>query len=319
MKHPIILDRYIALRPNLKIEKGLDGSTVVLLDGCEIADITSGTRAEPILDSILIYLDGGKTAAEIIEHSGKNDIKPADVIDCLEFLLESGFLYQFDRVEDIHSTSHYANRTYQPQKILAHIAKSKVLMCGEPYFSGLVADSLINTGIINLVQASCPIVETDKTEAYLSWNKLAETADLIVLFNVNLDEVLFINAWCVERNKVLVVGSWNRSTIWFGPFLIPHVTACQSCLRERLQHWHQNNYLNSVQSGTLPMVATAANLLAGLCVEFLSGSTLNKALTYIHQIDLQNISFLVHPTIKNPRCRVCSRLLKYPEGAAINA
>ncbi len=315
MKHPITLDRYIALRPNIKIEKGSDGSRTVLLDNREVADIASGEGIEIFLTSLLIYLDGTKTAAEIIKYSEKDGVEVTHTLGCLEFLLESGFLYQFDRVEDMYSTSHYADRTYQPQQILDRITQSEVLVCGEPSFTRLVAESLTNAGVVHLVEISSSSLELEELS---SWKKQAAAADLIVLFNVDLEKVLLINAWCVEQKKVLVTGFWNKSIIWFGPFLIPHVTACQSCLSERLQHWHQSNYLNSAQSGTFPMLATAANLLAGLCVEFLSGAALNKSLTSIYQIDLQNISFQVYPTIKNPRCGVCSRLLKYPEGAVIH-
>lgn len=314
MKHPIIPSQYIALRPNLKIEKGSDASVAVLLDGREIADIASGKAVELILTSILVCLDGTKTAAEIIKILENDGVKPVDVIDCLEFLLESGFLYQFEQSKDSYSASYYANRTYQPQKILDCISKAEVLVCADLYFSQLLTDSLAKTGVLNLSEIPYSDLEVNN---FLLWEKQLDTADLIVLFNVDLEKVMSMNDWCVKHDKALVVGWWNGTKIWFGPFLVPHVTACQSCLSERLQHLHQNR-IGNVRSGTLPMIATAANLLAGLCVEFISGAVMNKALTSIHEVDLKNISFQVHSTIKNPRCRVCSRLLKYPEGAIIN-
>jgi len=152
------------------------------------------------------------------------------------------------------------------------------------------------------------------------WNASASEANLIISFNESWKQVLDISLWCISNKKPLIVGSWKGFVVSFGPVFVPGVTACPGCVNDYQRGpFPVNLEPNKIQAGSYPMISCAANLLAGICVEFLSGANLSRILTSIHEIDLRYASFRVHPAIKNPRCKICGRLNTYPEGTVINA
>lgn len=67
------------------------------------------------------------------------------------------------------------------------------------------------------------------------------------------------------------------------------------------------------------MIGVAANLMAGVCLEFLSGAPFSPLTSSVYEIDLQLADCRHYPALKNPRCEVCGRLTSQPELAAIDA
>jgi molybdopterin/thiamine biosynthesis adenylyltransferase len=306
--------QYISLRPDVEIQFSQTKATKAFLAGKEIAEIELDDESHPVFLILLPYLDGTKTVEAIIKALQAKNIAESAIVSCLDFLQESGFIYQFSRPQDIYQAANYAWRTDKPQEILDRLAKSRVLVQGQKDFCEFIADGLIAGGV-NFVKAF-----PSATPLNLAWEAWAKNADLVILFGESSEQVSEVNAWCVKNQKALIVGWWRKFTVSFGPILVPGVTACQTCIHERQGNLPYPD-LSSGKSlaGSLPMVISSANFLAGICIDFLSGAGLSKSLTSIHEIDLRLASFADYPALKNPRCPVCSRLKTYPEGAVIDA
>ena len=304
MKETIDQGKYIGLRPDVEIKE-----TKAFLSGKEIGEIELDSESQPVLLALLPLLDGTRTVAGIVTELHSKKIAEAAVISGLNFLLESGFIYQFYRNQDIYQAANYAWRSQNPEEILNKLAQAQVLLQGQQNFCQLIAQGLTGSGVRSQV------IPTSE-----EWETFASVADLIILFGETWEQVLRVNSWCVKHNKPLIVGWWKKFTVSFGPILVPGVTACQACIYERQGNIPYPDLSPSIpQAGSYPMVLSVANLLAGICAEFLSGAGLSRALTSIHEIDLRSVTFAEYPALKNPRCRVCSRLKKYPEGALIDA
>ncbi|GET42334.1 ThiF family adenylyltransferase [Microseira wollei] len=303
MKEKIDQGKYIGLRPDVEIKEAK-----AFLSGKEIGEIELDSESQPVLLALLPLLDGTRTVAGIVTELQSKEIAEAAVISCLNFLLESGFIYQFSRSQDIYIAANYAWRSPNPEEILDKLAQAQVLLQGQQNFCQLIADGLTGAGV------GTKVIPTSE-----EWETFASFADLIILFGESWEKVLAVNSWCVKNNKPLIVGWWKNFTVSFGPILVPGVTACQACIYERQGNIAYPDISNTCQAGSYPMVVSAANLLAGICLEFLSGAGLSRALTSIHEIDIRTVTFADYPALKNPRCRVCSRLKTYPEGAVIDA
>lgn len=304
MKEKIDQGKYIGLRPDVEIKEAK-----AFLSGKEIGEIELDSESQPAFIALLPLLDGTRTVEGIVTALQSKIISEAAVISCLNFLLESGFIYQFGRPQDIYIAANYAWRSPNPQEILDKLAQAQVLLQGQHYFCQLIAEGLTGSGV------QSKIIPTSE-----KWESFASQADLIILFGESSERVLAVNSWCVKNHKPLIVGWWKKFTVTFGPILVPGVTACQACIYERQGNVPYPDTLPSTpQAGSYAMVVSAANLLAGICVEFLSGAGLSRALTSIHEIDLLSVNFAAYPALKNPRCRVCSRLKTYPEGSVIDA
>ncbi|MFB2979558.1 hypothetical protein [Microseira sp. BLCC-F43] len=302
MKEKIDQGKYIGLRPDVEIKEAK-----AFLSGKEIGEIELDSESQPVLLALLTLLDGTRTVAGIVAELQSKEIAEAAVISCLNFLLESGFIYQFSRSKDIYIAANYAWRSPNPEEILNKLAQAQVLLQGQQNFCQLIAEGLTRSGV------GTKVIPTSE-----EWETFASLADLIILFGETGEQVLAVNSWCVKNNKPLIVGWWKNFTISFGPILVPGVTACQACIYERQGNIAYPDLANTCQAGSYPMVVSAANLLAGICAEFLSGAGLSRALTSIHEIDIRSVTFADYPALKNPRCRVCSRLKTYPEGAVID-
>lgn len=304
MKETIDQGKYIGLRPDVEIEEAK-----AFLSGKEIGEIELDAESKPVLLALLPLLDGTRTVAGIITELQSKKIDETAVISCLNFLLESGFIYHFSQPEDIYIAANYAWRSHNPEEILNKLAQAQVLLQGQQNFCQLIAQGLSASGV------KVKVIPTSE-----EWETFASLADLIIAFGETWEQVLAVNSWCVKNNKPLIVGWWKKFTISFGPILVPGVTACQACIYERQGNSPYPDLSPSIpQAGSYPMVVSAANLLAAIGVEFLSGAGLSRALTSMHEIDLRSVTFAAYPALKNPRCRVCSRLKTYPEGAVIDA
>ena len=303
MKEKIDQGKYIGLRPDVEIKEAK-----AFLSGKEIGEIELNSESQPAFLALLPLLDGTRTVEGIVTALQSKKIGESAVISCLNFLLESGFIYQFWQPQDIYIAANYAWRSPNPQEILDKLAQAQVLLQGQHNFCQLIAQGLTGSGVRS------QIIPTSE-----EWESFASLADLIIVFGETWEQVLAVNSWCVKNHKPLIVGWWNKFTITFGPILVPGVTPCQACIGERQGKVPYPDLANTCQAGSYPMVLSAANLLAGICAEFLSGAGLSRALTSIHEIDLRSFTFAAYPALKNPRCRVCSRLKVYPEGAVIDA
>lgn len=314
--------KYIGLRPDVEIKVTQTQEAKAFLESKEIAEIELDSESHPVFLAVLPLLNGTKTVASIITAVKPIGIAEEATISCLNFLLESGFVYQFSRLEDSYQAANYAWRTNEPQEILDQLAKVKVIVQGQQKFCTLIAEGLTKSGIesVKIIPNSANETEPNLTNINPEWEAWASQADLIILFGEPWQQVLAINAWCVKNHKPLIVGWWKNFTVSFGPVLVPRVTACQACIHERQGNIPYPDITPSdSQAGSVPMVLSAANLLAGIAIEFLSGAGLSRALTSIHEIDLRRASFTSYPALKNPRCRVCSRLKTWPEGSVIDA
>ena len=308
MSKKIDQGKYIGLRPDVEI-KFEQQEVKAFLEGKEIADIELDCESHLVFLALLPLLNGTETVEAIITALQSKGIAKEAVISCLYFLLESGFIYQHSRSGDIYQAASYAWRSPNPQEILDKLSLSQVLLQGQENFCQLIAAGLTGSGMrsLKILPASD------------EWEIFASNADLIILFGETWEQVLTVNSWCVKNRKPLIVGWWKKFTVSFGPILVPGVTACQACIYERQLNIPYPDLSNTCGAGSYPMVLSAANLLAGIGVEFLSGAGLSRALTSIHEIDLRGVTFASYPALKNPRCRVCSRLKTYPEGAVIDA
>lgn len=317
MEEKINREQYVSLRPDVELNFTQFQEAKVFLDHKEIADIELDAQSHPVFLLLLPWLDGTKTVQEIITILEPEGITEETILSCLDFLRQSGFIFQFSRAQDIYQASNYAWRNSNPQKILDRIAKAKVFLQGQESFCHLIAEALKGAGVESEQIFSAFIDCSPKDN---EWKVLASEADLIILFGEPWEQVEAVNSWCVKHHKPLMVGWWQGFQVSFGPILVPGVTACQSCIYElpgnvKYPNISRNNY----QAGSFPMVLAAASLLAGICVEFLSGASLSRTLTSVHEINLRHASFTNYPVLKNPRCRLCSRLKTWPEGAVIDA
>lgn len=306
--------KYIGLRPDVEIKVTHTQEAKAFLESKEIAEIELDSESHPVFLAVLPLLNGTKTVASIIAKLQPIGIAEEATISCLSFMLESGFVYQFSLLQDSYQAANYAWRTNDPQEIIDQLAKVKVIIQGQENFCDRIAEGFLKSGI-----ESVKIIP-NLTNISPEWEAWASQTDLIILFGEPWQQVLAINTWCVKNHKPLIVGWWKNFTVSFGPVLVPRVTACQACIHERQGNIPYPDITPSdSQAGSIPMVLSAANFLAGLAIEFLSGAGLSRALTSIHEIDLRRASFTSYPALKNPRCRVCSRLKTWPEGSVIDA
>lgn len=309
--------QYIGLRPDIEIEFLQFQEAKVFLERKEIADIELDSESNPVFQAVVPLLDGSRTVESVIAHLQQANIAEDTILACLDFLMQSGFIFQFDRPHDLHQAASFSWRTNDSQEILDRIAKSTVCLQGKDPFIHLISEGLTGAGVQNIKRLPATI---NSTEIASEWESGAADADLIILFGEPWEWVVTVNAWCIKNSKPLIVGWWQRNLISFGPIFIPGVTACPLCINERQGQSHYPDLRQAIpQAGSFPMVSCAANLLAGICVEFLGLGTLTRPLTSIHEIDLRQVKFIAYPALKNPRCRACSRLKTWPEGAVIDA
>lgn len=303
------LDSYISLRPDIEIQNTQLQEAKVFLQGGYVAEIELDTQSRPVFEAVLSLLEGNHTIDSIINHLEQKGFAQEDVLSHLDFLLKSGFIFQFANAKDKIQAAGYGWRIPNPQAILARLAEVQVHLFGESVFYQYLSQGLKDGGV-NLLFFS-----KDADSQTQDWQTHIQDTDLIIVFNQPWEQVLAVNFWAVEHKKPLLVGWWEKFTVTFYPLFMQGVTACPSCLKERLTYPHQ---ITKIQAGSLPMVAAAANFMAGLAVDFLSGATFTSALSSIHEINLRQAQFLTYPALKNPRCHVCSRLNHSPEGAVIH-
>ncbi len=157
----------------------------------------------------------------------------------------------------------------------------------------------------------CPLGDPFAEEA---WSNV----DLIILCSDGYDRELYgrVNALALERNTRWI--SYRAAGIGYevGPLVVPHETACYRCLEyRRAANAPLYDEAASVATqltregksiGSLP-IAFGADVVALEAIRLLSGFA--RPLTYgaVFTFDLLSYEGALHPVLKIPRCRACSR------------
>lgn len=321
-------DTYVCLRPEVTISLDGDPGGRAFLGDTELGTFDLDGEARSVLQSLLPLLKTGCSVGAITEHLEQQGFEREQALSGIEFLIAAGFTFRSTGAYPLHECAHYAWVTSQPEEILDRIAASSVAVLGEKKACEAVVDGLESGGIEGVRHLPTPApLNADSPGSFDELNPeipssygskaFLRQATLVVMFGESLETARLVNRWCVSEERPLKVGLWQNDTVTLAPTYVPGVTPCLACWKMERSGALQSED-SSCRSGTTPMIKSAAHLLAGQCVEYLSGTSDADSLQDGHEIDLRTASFSTFSVLRDPRCDVCSRLDSWPEQATLN-
>lgn len=295
-------DFFIGMRPDIQLS--LEGANTVLLGGRTVGDLDMDEEARNILATLLPLLDGSRELRALRQQALKPDLASSTIDNCLLFLSENGFLYQYRNAADAGHAARYSSRTSRPDVYLERIAGAAVLLVGKGVFSSMLEESCVATSI-------------GKVNSLASWDHEPDfLPHLLIASDLSRTDASSINSWCQHKNIPILTSWLDRDVLCFSPLVLPGKTACIECVFSAIP---QSSYFPSPRAlhflpGLHPLAVSAASLIAGLILDFLSGFGVPEYFTCFNRFNLGTGRISSIRVLKNPRCPACGRLQRVSEG-----